>query len=128
MAERCYCGNWVVPKTAWTTSNAGRRFFSCDRCRFFRWLDDPLCQRARVIIPGLIRRINNLEAQLKRGESSNAGICSSEVHCEVEGSRIISEVVSEKKSGSNTALTLLIVTWIAIFVFSFCKIEEAEDI
>ncbi|KAK1354637.1 hypothetical protein POM88_047893 [Heracleum sosnowskyi] len=95
MTERCLCGNWVVAKTAWTTSNAG-----------------------------LIRRINNLEAQQKRVEYRSFGGCSSEIEGNSSeiggcsgGSMSSSTAVKENNSGNNITLTLLIVTWIAIFVF-----------
>ncbi|KAK1361021.1 hypothetical protein POM88_045495 [Heracleum sosnowskyi] len=108
-------------------------FLSCDQCRFFRWLDDPLYERARVIIPGLIRRNNNLEAQQKRVEYRSFGGCSGEIEgnsseiggCS-SGCMSSSTTAKENNSGINITLTLLIVTWIAIFVYSLCKIEEVE--
>lgn len=66
MSEMCVCGNWIIQQTAWTEANAGRRFITCSnrRCNLsFRWLDEPLCGRAKIIIPGLLRRVNRLEAE-----------------------------------------------------------------
>ncbi|KAK1402804.1 hypothetical protein POM88_002409 [Heracleum sosnowskyi] len=66
MRERCVCGNWVVQQTSWTQANPGRRFMVCSdrRCNLsFQWLEEPVCARAQAIIPGLIRRINNLEEE-----------------------------------------------------------------
>ena len=134
MAERCLCGNWLVAKTAWTELNAGRRFVSCERCRFFRWLDEPLCDRARSIIPGLLRKINKLEAQQKQVQCKRIGfgleqmgghmVCS-EAERSGLGERDMEYLKGskEEKCRCNVALTLLIVTWIAIFciVSARCK-------
>ena len=138
MAERCLCGNWLATKTAWTDLNAGRRFVSCERCRFFRWLDEPLCERARAIIPGLLRKINKLEAQTKQVECKRIGFGSEQIGghlaCSEVGRRgFVGERDMEylkgskdEKCGCNVALTLLIVTWIAIILYSFCKIQDVE--
>ncbi|WOH00548.1 hypothetical protein DCAR_0519914 [Daucus carota subsp. sativus] len=53
MAEKCLCGNVVIQQTSWTQANPGRRFAACE----------PVCSRAQVIIPGLLRRINKLEEE-----------------------------------------------------------------
>ena len=47
---------------------------------FWRWLDPPMCPRARQIIPSLLRRINELEAQVSvleqdRGNGSRFSFC-----------------------------------------------------
>ncbi|KAK1397578.1 hypothetical protein POM88_007441 [Heracleum sosnowskyi] len=133
MAERCLCGNWLVAKTAWTSSNAGRRFMACDRCRYFRWVDGPLCERARLIILGLLRRINNLERQQQEMECRRVGLCPDEgersMVCSKSASKSTEENKSseEIKSSSNIPLTLLIVTWIAIFVYIICKTGDVEE-
>ena len=135
MAERCLCGNWLVAKTAWTELNDGRRFVSCERCRFFRWLDEPLCDRTRSIIPGLLRKINKLEAQQKQVQCKRIGfgleqigghmVCS-EAERSGLGERDMEYLKGskEEKCICNVALTLLIVTWIAIFLYSFCKMQD----
>ncbi|KAL1811349.1 hypothetical protein ACET3Z_021414 [Daucus carota] len=53
MASKCFSRKWAAQQTAWTTANAGRRFWTCpDRCcNYFRWIDPPLCARAQAIIP-----------------------------------------------------------------------------
>lgn len=121
MGERCVCGAWINAKTAWTSLNAGRRFISCDRCRYFRWLDAPLCERARIIIPGLLRRINHLESLQSEAEFGRTVVCSNEAAG--EGLKVIEDV----KPTSNLPLTLLVVTWMAIFLYWFCKTEDVED-
>ncbi|KAL0379227.1 UNVERIFIED_CONTAM: hypothetical protein Sradi_3228200 [Sesamum radiatum] len=66
----CHCGRLVVLGTAWTNANPGRRWedeicfsFAERRCGFFEWEDPPMCERARNIIPSLLRRINAMEGE-----------------------------------------------------------------
>lgn len=106
-----------MAKTAWTNSNAGRRFYSCDRCRFFRWLDGPLCERAQLIIPGLLRRIKYLEGQQLQA-------CSDEL----EGLSLGLKVIEEKNGSSKLPLALLILTWIGILLYWICREEGVEEI
>ncbi|XP_057465413.1 uncharacterized protein LOC130755079 [Actinidia eriantha] len=67
----CHCGKRSRLKTSWTDHNPGRRFLGCPQygsvgaCGFFSWVDPPLCARARQIIPGLLRRTNDLQAKLQ---------------------------------------------------------------
>ncbi|PIN06303.1 DNA-(apurinic or apyrimidinic site) lyase [Handroanthus impetiginosus] len=60
-----HCRNIAVLRTSWIEENPGRRFQCCQNreggCSFFRWVDDPLCPRARAIIPGLLWQLNVLE-------------------------------------------------------------------
>ncbi|WOH13887.1 hypothetical protein DCAR_0933400 [Daucus carota subsp. sativus] len=106
MAERCFCNKWVVVRTAWTEINSGKRFAGCPDqvCNYFRWVDGPLCERARMIIPGLIRRINVLEGEVKALE------------------------VKKQKTDMpcNKTALLLLLTWIIICVYLFSKKSEAE--
>ncbi|KAK4486323.1 hypothetical protein RD792_008994 [Penstemon davidsonii] len=58
----CYCGNIVRMFTSKTPTNPGRRFLRCaglqgQRCSFFEWIDHEV-----AIIPGLLQRINHVEA------------------------------------------------------------------
>ncbi|KAK6151949.1 hypothetical protein DH2020_014584 [Rehmannia glutinosa] len=69
----CHCGTLAVIRTSWTTDNPGRRFQSCrqfDRggCSFFAWKDPPMCRRAKAIIPGLLKRINDMCKELEKME------------------------------------------------------------
>lgn len=51
--------------------NDGRRFLGCVNwsdcdqggCNFFVWLDPPLCERAKMVIPGLIRKLETMDAK-----------------------------------------------------------------
>ncbi|KAG8381382.1 hypothetical protein BUALT_Bualt06G0116400 [Buddleja alternifolia] len=56
-------------KTSWPSDNPGRRFYGCilgrSGCTFFDWYDPPMCARAKVLIPGLQRKINGLEKQVE---------------------------------------------------------------
>ncbi|CAI9276362.1 unnamed protein product [Lactuca saligna] len=60
----------AVVRTSWTSANPGRRFLSCpqkgSRCRFLGWIDPPMCARSMLIIPGLLRNINNVNYQVAR--------------------------------------------------------------
>ena len=106
MAVKCGCGALAEQHTAWTTANAGRRFVACPyrRCRFFSWVDPPLCDRARVIIPGLVRRINALEAETQHFETLK-GTLYEERYADGE---------KRKNDGCSSVLLLLIVTWVFI--------------
>ncbi|GJV40540.1 zinc finger, GRF-type containing protein [Tanacetum coccineum] len=59
------CGSRGVIRTSWTPTNPGRRFFGCSKrgtnCGIIDWYDPPMCDRAVQIIPGLLRRINQLQ-------------------------------------------------------------------
>ncbi|GFQ05671.1 hypothetical protein PHJA_002711200 [Phtheirospermum japonicum] len=68
----CNCGRNAVQRTSWTDLNPGRRYTTCSKfreiggCTYFSWVDAPMCDRARHIIPGLLRRVNRLEAEVQR--------------------------------------------------------------
>ncbi|GJU84178.1 zinc finger, GRF-type containing protein [Tanacetum coccineum] len=66
----CHCTKLAVIRTSWTPRNPGRRFYACpdlgSECRFINWVDPPMCQRSTMIIPGLLRNINNLQANLSQ--------------------------------------------------------------
>ncbi|GER47654.1 homeobox-leucine zipper family protein /lipid-binding START domain-containing protein [Striga asiatica] len=69
----CTCGLRAEIRTSWKTPNCGRRFFSClhwpgGGCKFFGWVDPPLCARAQQIIPGLLRRLNEIEESSKSAD------------------------------------------------------------
>ncbi|KAL4560872.1 hypothetical protein LXL04_033028 [Taraxacum kok-saghyz] len=61
----CFCGRVAIVRTAWTSTNPGRRFHACpkqgSRCGFLGWIDPPMCARSVDIIPGLLRNINKHE-------------------------------------------------------------------
>ncbi|GJV85981.1 zinc finger, GRF-type containing protein [Tanacetum coccineum] len=65
----CLCGLPAVTRTSWTDTNPGHRFLGClkiegQRCIYFHWLDPPICQRAMLIISGLLRARNRMEADM----------------------------------------------------------------
>nr|KAJ0203201.1 hypothetical protein LSAT_V11C500271740 [Lactuca sativa] len=66
----CFCGREAVVRTSWTSANPGRRFLSCpqkgSRCQFLGWIDPPMCARAMLIIPELLRNINKVNYQVAR--------------------------------------------------------------
>ncbi|KAI7990449.1 hypothetical protein LOK49_LG12G02497 [Camellia lanceoleosa] len=62
------CGRKRLIHTTWTNTNPGRRFLSCPNNGYnqFTWVDPPMCNRAMQIIPGLLKKLNEMETQLKR--------------------------------------------------------------
>ncbi|PWA38768.1 zinc finger, GRF-type [Artemisia annua] len=73
---QCACGRRAVIRTSWTNINPGRRFYSCPQkdsnCPFIDWVDPPMCPRSVLIIPGLLRGRNTLEANLRQAEQDRA--------------------------------------------------------
>ncbi|GER50502.1 GRF zinc finger containing protein [Striga asiatica] len=66
----CRCGGRTVIRTTWKDANPGRRFQSClnyenGSCDFFDWYDPPMCRRSKMIIPGLLRKMNEREAEIE---------------------------------------------------------------
>lgn len=109
MAELCLClkPSLAVVHTTWTPSNAGRRFTGCAncKCQYFRWVI-LLCDRARLIVPGLIRRINHLEEEKQQLKTNNL----------------------EKKQNEavgylqcSTTMKMLLVTWVLLVSYIFCN-------
>ena len=37
-------------------------------CSFFIWIDPPMCDRARMIIPCLLRRLTKMEEKIRRAK------------------------------------------------------------
>ncbi|KAF5784436.1 putative transcription factor GRF family [Helianthus annuus] len=68
LMKRCSCGRTATIRTSWTDDNPGRRFYSClfkpSNYPFIGWVDPLMCLRSIRIIPGLLRKINNLQAKL----------------------------------------------------------------
>ncbi|CAI9099682.1 OLC1v1036539C1 [Oldenlandia corymbosa var. corymbosa] len=69
---RYRCGLIVNLVTYWKDDHPRRRFWGCplyprdDRCRFFRWHDPDVCARAKAIIPGLLRRCNTNDEEIRQ--------------------------------------------------------------
>ncbi|KAK1359933.1 hypothetical protein POM88_044407 [Heracleum sosnowskyi] len=114
MAYLCRCRKYIV-QTAWTSINAGWRFVSCpDRvCNFFVWLELQLCDRALVIILGLIRRINMLEAQ--QGIERDRSVTTAATYVHFTTGR-----ETEKKYCSK-ALFFLVLTWMWLLLSYICS-------
>ncbi|KAK4409392.1 hypothetical protein Sango_0012200 [Sesamum angolense] len=63
VVRTCLCGTEEVVRTSWTNANPGHRFRGCPGdsgtySSVFRWIDPPMCCRAKEIIPGLLNRLN----------------------------------------------------------------------
>ncbi|CAA0842005.1 zinc ion binding [Striga hermonthica] len=68
--KECDCGKPSVVRTSWTFENPGRRFYSCNykrggACKLFSWVDGPMCTRSKQLIPGLLRKSNELRQILQ---------------------------------------------------------------
>nr|XP_027061094.1 uncharacterized protein LOC113687755 [Coffea arabica] len=70
----CVCGMKTVMITSWTAQNPGRRFAKCalgeDGCGYWGWIDDEMCARSTMIIPGLLRKINGMEEKMVEFEKA----------------------------------------------------------
>ncbi|KAM7501346.1 hypothetical protein LguiB_000250 [Lonicera macranthoides] len=64
----CYCCIPTIVRTSWTDNNPGRRFRACEQgvCGYFSWVDPPMCKRSKEIIPGLLRKKNQLEDEVMK--------------------------------------------------------------
>lgn len=60
----CTCGSPSALKISWTDLNPGRRFFKCNRCNFFLWLD-PKVNWYNYLVKYLVRRNFALEADVE---------------------------------------------------------------
>ncbi|XP_031096399.1 uncharacterized protein LOC116000450 [Ipomoea triloba] len=67
----CRCGQQLKLITSWTNENPGRRFWLCldngmsKGCGFIQWFDPLMCKRSTRIIPGLLKRLNKQDEELK---------------------------------------------------------------
>lgn len=63
----CYHERLATERCAWTDANAGFRFiiYSDDRAGydFFYWVDASICDRVKVVIPDLVKRLRTTEAE-----------------------------------------------------------------
>ncbi|KAL4591453.1 hypothetical protein LXL04_004419 [Taraxacum kok-saghyz] len=80
----------ALMRTSWTDLNPGRRFwgypnpfsvsisyafsfFFCSyskrsTCGFIGWIDGPMCERSKHVIPGLLRSMNRVERALEKSK------------------------------------------------------------
>nr|XP_009617785.2 uncharacterized protein LOC104110067 [Nicotiana tomentosiformis] len=66
--KRCLCGLIAHYFTAYTSENAGRRFFKCPKpekksCGYWEWHDDELPPRVVILISSLKRKLKTAEMQ-----------------------------------------------------------------
>lgn len=77
----CRCGLPAKVICSWKADNPGRRRFCCPRsssrsecgCDFFKWLDNPISDWAKVLILGLLRSKCKLDEEVDylRGVARN---------------------------------------------------------
>ncbi|PON61596.1 Zinc finger, GRF-type [Parasponia andersonii] len=76
---KCRPPHPVVVRTSWTNENPRRRFKLCRKvrtyggCGFFYWVDPKMYERSKRIIPGLLRRIRDLEAEKSSFDEGEVG-------------------------------------------------------
>ncbi|KAL4564507.1 hypothetical protein LXL04_028571 [Taraxacum kok-saghyz] len=62
----------ALMRTSWTDLNPGRRFWGCPKpystCGFIGWIDGPMCERSKRVIPGLLRTLNSVERSLEKSK------------------------------------------------------------
>ncbi|KAL8461147.1 hypothetical protein ACS0TY_032573 [Phlomoides rotata] len=66
-APRCYCQREAVVATSWKDGNVGRRMMGIVKKKC--WIDPPLCERAKQIIPGLLKKVNELREKIRNMET-----------------------------------------------------------
>ncbi|BFG39388.1 hypothetical protein CerSpe_256620 [Prunus speciosa] len=66
----CCFGKNARILTSWTISNPGRGFAVCAKgrgdCDFWVWYDMEMCERSKVVIPGLLKSQDKLENSLAK--------------------------------------------------------------
>ncbi|KAL8466997.1 hypothetical protein ACS0TY_035902 [Phlomoides rotata] len=140
----CYCHRVAVTVTSWKEDNVGRRFLGCERypnkgyCKFFKWIDEQLCERAKQIIPGLLKRLNeqrdekrNMESVIDKLEEMRSIMQSVNDRLEVENRALKNENRALKKE--NIALKvetkkarihmLKLMLWIFVVLGACCLIK-----
>ncbi|KAL8107741.1 hypothetical protein AgCh_024228 [Apium graveolens] len=80
MSKFCNYGRLVVVRTTWTHNNVGMRFVSYVEDRvgynYFRWIEQPVSERGKAMICGLLGRISGPEGEI---EKISKGCCNEEV-------------------------------------------------
>ncbi|KAH0668707.1 hypothetical protein KY289_023200 [Solanum tuberosum] len=76
---KCQCGIATRIFTAFTPTNAGRRFYKCSKpngykCDYWKWVDDPLHPRVANLIHNLKKENDNLHSEKKDLETRMADL------------------------------------------------------
>lgn len=68
----CHCGKRCKIVTSMTLKNLLRRFARCKKdrggkgCEFFEWVDDPLCDKTRSMVVGLMIKNSQLALEIQK--------------------------------------------------------------
>ncbi|CAL8084613.1 unnamed protein product [Prunus armeniaca] len=68
----CHCGNQCHLRTSWTDNNPRRRFWGYADygvrrgCAFFEWYDPQVCERSKIVISGLLKRLRKEEKENRK--------------------------------------------------------------
>ncbi|GMP55214.1 hypothetical protein CsSME_00020097 [Camellia sinensis var. sinensis] len=77
----CYCGERSHVKTSMAFGNMGRRFYGCARygvnatCGSFEWVDSPMCQCGKEMLPKMVAKMNQLKNELARSRRREKMFC-----------------------------------------------------
>ncbi|XVF44775.1 hypothetical protein PTKIN_Ptkin02bG0151000 [Pterospermum kingtungense] len=91
----CECQKLSPRRTSWSDSNPGRCFYGCEKfqkggCKFFKWYDPKMCDRAR----GLLKEFRDSEIELSQENEALRRKISNEM-----GYQMQNEEVSTLESG-----------------------------
>ncbi|XP_031097157.1 uncharacterized protein LOC116001418 [Ipomoea triloba] len=118
----CKCGHQLKIRTSWTNENPGRRFWLCSAgisrlgCGFVDWYDPPMCSRSKRIIPGLLKRINRQDEEIR---VLNMKLQGQDEEIRVLNMKLQGEKQQEKGKVFNKIVGILVVIFVG-FVASIC--------
>ncbi|XP_057765916.1 uncharacterized protein LOC130986504 [Salvia miltiorrhiza] len=104
-------------RTSWTEDNPGRRFYGCQnwktkKCRFFKWYDEPMGERAIEVINEL--RIENLKLTEIAPRSATPTDLEADIGLIWD---MVQDLKDDSKRARNTTrflVSILFVTWLVL--------------
>ncbi|XP_019239510.1 PREDICTED: uncharacterized protein At4g04775-like [Nicotiana attenuata] len=92
--RKCHCGEFANRFTSTTLFNPGRRFYKCPKpqdasCGYWEWSDDPIPDRALVVI-------NNLRSQLDAANVKISNLKSSLDNVNIESDKLKEKLIAVK--------------------------------
>ncbi|XP_028098344.1 uncharacterized protein LOC114298039 [Camellia sinensis] len=76
-----YCGERSLMKTLMASGNMDKRFYGCARygvdvtCGYFEWVDPPMCQHGKEVLPKMVAKMNRLEKELATSRRREKMFC-----------------------------------------------------
>ncbi|KAK6131303.1 hypothetical protein DH2020_034953 [Rehmannia glutinosa] len=121
--DKCECEKLIVKKTSWSDLNPGRKYVACEKfrevggCTYFSWIDPPTCARARQIVPGLLRRANRFEDELKRLEKEFKRL-EEELKRKEDELKVKEDLFKRKRSREKWLWMALLFSWIVMYLLN----------